>query len=124
MCGRWLGKHGVNVQKGASFLLASFSNPDSFFWKVFHPLPLKKKQKNKFQPGFFVQFLPIDIIFNSPLLFLPFITGVSPLVPLALTLSWLPVLVSFSSSLTPETDRLITAYVEAKVRVSQMPDGL
>lgn len=45
MCGRWLGKHGVNVQKGASFLLASFSNPDSFFWKVFHPLPLKKTKK-------------------------------------------------------------------------------
>lgn len=132
MCGPWLGKHGVNVQKGALFQLDLFFNPDRFSRKnsTFR-LPLSFL-KTKFQPCFPLQFQPIQIQFKSPPLFLilSFFTGVSPPMPLALTLSQLLVLVSFSSSLTPETDRLITVSVEAKVRAcdleaaSHAPSGL
>lgn len=90
MCGPWLGKHGVNVQKGALFQLDLFFNPDRFSRKnsTFR-LPLSFL-KTKFQPCFPLQFQPIQIQFKSPPLFLilSFFTGVSP--PHALSLNSKP----------------------------------
>ena len=117
LCGPWSRKHNVNVQKAAflqpppliltdfleiipsaAFLLAFFFNSTSCFTP------------------------PIEIKFKSSklLLFLhPQRCPASHALSSYLTLKLL-VLVSFSSSLTLESDRLTAAYVEAKVRSSSL----